>query len=190
MNNLLRTGDLIAASPLDETASEWSEAIMASAKRNVHRNYDHVGMLELCPDGRILVWNANPLLGVAAEEISDFIQREHAESEKIFDVFRVTEAVDFEQVIQKMQPLLGLSYNFSYVKSEEAYYCSDLIARTFPEKVFPAQPMRFAGEFWLSYYERLGMAIPERQPGTNPNDMLAQDNIDFIGNLRGYSSDT
>ncbi|GAB2025019.1 YiiX/YebB-like N1pC/P60 family cysteine hydrolase [Lactovum odontotermitis] len=178
----LKTGDLIGVANALLPESEWSAAIAASSRAD--SIYDHIGMVEVLPDGQVFVWNANPTDGVIAEPLDVFTVREEARVRKVFDVFRVTAAVNFDEVLEKMRPLAGLPYNFSFVKAEQSYYCSDLIARSFPENVFPAAPMHFEGDFWQGYYDELGIDIPEGQPGTHPNDMLAQANVVYIENLR------
>ena len=63
----------------------------------------------------------------------------------------------------------------------EAVYCSELVHASFLQDdgtpIFSAKPMTFKdpeGEtdpYWTEYYARLGVPIPEGEPGTNPNDL-------------------
>ncbi|MDR0300266.1 MAG: hypothetical protein LBI13_09380 [Streptococcaceae bacterium] len=180
MTDELLTGDLIAVAGIE---SDWGAAIMKSSKRQIFTIYDHIGMLEN-RDGEILVWNANPHDGVIAEPLDIFIKREEVQIEKQFDIFRLNEKIDFSEVLRNMASLQGLAYNFSFVKSNDKYYCSDFLARTFPEPIFPEEAMHFEGDFWKDYYRKQNMDIPEGSLGINPNDMLAQANVDYIGQLK------
>ncbi|MCL1999086.1 MAG: hypothetical protein FWG65_10005 [Turicibacter sp.] len=174
--SMMKTGDLIGVSGIE---TDWGKSIMASSKRHINSIYDHMGMIEL-RNGDVFVWNANPHDGVIDEPLDVFIQREERNVPKRFDIFRVTEAIDFDDVLANMKKLLGLSYNFSFVASDDSYYCSDFIARTFPPNVFPLEPMKFIGDFWQEYYGKQGIEIPNGYPGINPNDMFVQENVEFI----------
>lgn len=177
----LKTGDLIGVAGVE---SDWGEAIMASSKRKIYTIYDHVGMIEKAQN-QIFVWNANPHNGVAREKLSDFIQREEKQISKTFSVFRLKEdlKIDFSSVLSKMTRLLGLPYNFSFIQSDQAYYCSDFIARTYPKGIFALEPMKFVGDYWTHYYEKLSLEIPQGLLGINPNDLFAADFIDEMGEL-------
>lgn len=177
----LKTGDLIGVAGIE---SEWGAAIMESSKRHLNSIYDHIGMLEVDENSNVFVWNANPHDGVAKEELQVFIEREENNAERIFDIFRMTISIDFDQVLIKMKELEGLPYNFSFIQSDEAYYCSDLVARTFPENIFPLEPMNFVGDFWNDYYGNQGIEIPHGKMGINPNDMFVQANVEFVENLQ------
>ncbi|MDR0297227.1 MAG: hypothetical protein LBI11_01015 [Streptococcaceae bacterium] len=179
-NERLKTGDLIGVSGIE---SDWGAAIVASSKDATHAQYDHVGMLEVTPRG-LFVWNANPHLGVAREELSAFVAREEAEVSKLFGLYRLKKMIDFDAVLTKMRALLDLPYNFSFIQSENSYYCSDFIARTFPAAIFPLEAMHFEGDFWTLYYEKLGISeIPEGKIGIHPSDLLASPKLVTLGDL-------
>jgi hypothetical protein len=37
---------------------------------------------------------------------------------------------------------------------------------------------------WIEYYERLGISIPEHQPGCNPNGLASSEKLRLIGELK------
>jgi hypothetical protein len=88
--------------------------------------------------------------------------------------------------------MLGKPYNFSYILSDSAHYCSEFIYRAFaPDSVFALAPMTFkdpqTGEFpeaWVEHYQKLGIEIPEGLPGCNPNGMAASERLERIGILK------
>lgn len=43
---------------------------------------------------------------------------------------------------------------------------------------------------WIAYYAYFGMAVPEREPGSNPGEISLDSRInvyEVIGNIPGYS---
>jgi hypothetical protein len=85
--------------------------------------------------------------------------------------------------------MLGLPYNFSYVLSDSSHYCSEFIYSAFEnDRVFKLNPMTFkdpatGGYYpgWVDYYAKLGVAIPEGEPGCNPNGMAASAKLECLG---------
>ena len=180
--NSLQTGDLIGVAGIE---SDWGAAIMASSKRVPQAIYDHIGLIEKT-EKACYVWNANPHDGVARELLADFVDREEVNVPKTFGLYRLNDAgtLDFQAVLAKMRPLLGLPYNFSFLPKNDSYYCSDFVARCLPDGVFPLEAMHFEGDFWRGYYDKLNIAqIPEGQPGINPSDMLGSPRVHYLGDL-------
>jgi len=173
----LRTGDLIAVSVGSE---ELSRAIANSGQ--FRNDYDHIGLIEKTPQG-FLVWNANQTHGVCQETLAAFIQRETEQDAKEFHIYRILKPPDFGRILTNIKRWEGLPYNFSYQASESSFYCADLIARAFPAGFFEPRPMQFVGDHWKGYYRKLGLAIPENEPGYHPADMLSHPNIRFIETL-------
>jgi len=88
--------------------------------------------------------------------------------------------------------LIGLPYDPVYIMSDSTYYCSELIYEMFKHsgdgsEIFKLNPMTFkdakTGMFhpvWVDYYKKLGVAIPEGEPGCNPNGMSESKEIDWV----------
>ena len=94
--------------------------------------------------------------------------------------------------IKRAEKMLGKPYNFSYIITDSTHYCSEFIYRAFePDSIFTLYPMTFkdpaTGNFiitWIEYYEKLGVEVPEGQPGCNPNGLAASDKLVRIGLVR------
>jgi hypothetical protein len=87
--------------------------------------------------------------------------------------------------------MLGKPYNFSYILSDTAHYCSEFVYLAFAaDSVFTLEPMTFkdpaTGNFpaaWAEYYQKMGLEIPEGQPGCNPNGMAASGKLKMLGEI-------
>lgn len=106
----------------------------------------------------------------------------------------VPAAVDFcaEQAGKRYDPL--------FLPDEGTFYCSELIVEGFRfansgHAVFSKIPITFkspdTGEilpFWVQYYSRFGVAVPEGVPGSNPGTLSLDPRIkiiDQLGSMRG-----
>ena len=172
----LRSGDLIGVSAAN---SDLGQAIAASGQTP---EYDHLGLMER-QGGDVLVWNANPELGVIAERLPDFISRETARESRQFHIYRFNTEVNAEAVLDYVRRQNRLPYNHSFRQSDNAFYCADLIARAFPPGFFTPKPMQFNGDYWDAYYRKLGISVPHGELGFHPADMLTQDNLNYLGEL-------
>ncbi|MFV0556662.1 MAG: YiiX/YebB-like N1pC/P60 family cysteine hydrolase [Lactovum sp.] len=175
MRESLKTGDFIVSS---STLSDFDQAILNSSQEK-KKTYTHIGMIER-KEKEIYVWHSSPLKGVCLERLDSFIL---SEEEKDFDIFRLIEKVDFYEILAQLEKRRFSPYNFSFIKSNQAYYCSELLVEVFPKGIFKEKEMRFIGSFWSDYFEKLKMEIPENERGSHPNDLMAQKNIQYIGKL-------
>ena len=88
--------------------------------------------------------------------------------------------------------LRGKPYDQMFVVGNDQYYCSELVYEMFRsanggEPVFELQPMTFKEpdtaetfHIWVDYYRRLGVRIPEGEPGLNPGGISRSDKIDIV----------
>ena len=92
-------------------------------------------------------------------------------------------------------------YDELYLTNEDALYCSELVVDMFKfanggMEFFREQPMSFkdlaTGEilpYWVSYYARFGMAVPQGEPGSNPGTISRDARLDVVkveGPISGY----
>ncbi|TDQ73886.1 YiiX/YebB-like N1pC/P60 family cysteine hydrolase [Sphingobacterium yanglingense] len=88
--------------------------------------------------------------------------------------------------------MLGKPYNWSYKLNDSSYYCSDFVERAFrPIGLFKLEPMTFKNpvtgeldEFWVKFYAKQGLEVPEGELGCNPNGLAANPNIHRVGTLQ------
>ena len=95
----------------------------------------------------------------------------------------------------------AVPYDHIYLTDEDASYCSELVVDMLKSanggvEYFPEHPMSFRDtetgelhETWISHFRRVGMEVPEREPGSNPGDISRDERIkiyDVVGNIPGY----
>ncbi|WP_437917903.1 YiiX/YebB-like N1pC/P60 family cysteine hydrolase [Sphingobacterium sp. LRF_L2] len=184
----LYSGDLIF---VGAQVDNLSGAINRVTQRSSAISFDHIGLIELA-DGKPCILHASTAKGSAREPLDSLIQR-NKDKKQAYAIYRVN--TDFQYAIPKAlaqaKTMLGKPYNWSYILNDSSYYCSDYVQRAFQSaQLFNLEPMTFKNpetnsfdEFWISFYAKLQLDIPEGQPGCNPNGMAANPNIHYIGSF-------
>ena len=100
-----------------------------------------------------------------------------------------------ETIINAMS-LLGRPYDFVYQPGLEAVYCSELVSESYVdrhgEKLFPPVAMSFHDAsgiitpYWIDFYSRRGMDVPEGEPGTNPGELSRREAIKIKYLIRNF----
>lgn len=183
----VRDGDLLFVTA---ATTGLSGAINDATAKNGQVSYDHVALV--AHDAGIPIVLHADEKGSRRQTLEAFLGDARAKHRQVF-VYRLKQSqrAAIPDAIAKARTMLGKPYNFSYVQSEDSYYCSDFIERAFrAHHVFALQPMNFKNprtgrisQYWIDTYRKMGMAVPQDQPGTNPNDMAASPMLDRIGRL-------
>jgi hypothetical protein len=187
LNVDLQTGDLLFCSP---TSSELSKAIDQTTQTGQDTHYDHVGIVDIKNDS-VYVLHAAPKKGVSRETLAQFF---YSYTEKVtITIYRLNEKYvkSIPSAIKKAYTLLGKPYNQSYILKDPGIYCSEYIYNIFaPDSIFQLKAMTFknpkTGQFligWVNHYKKLGIAIPEGEPGCNPNAMAASEKLEMTGEV-------
>lgn len=193
----LQIGDLIFVEARQENLSG---AINRVTQTSEHENFDHIGILEILDEG-MFVLHASPKLGSVRQPFQEFYQS-NLKNQQNMVVYRLRKEFGnaVPSAIGKAKTMLGKPYNSTYVLNEEQYYCSDLIERAFRSHgIFEHIPMNFKNpktgeidDFWKSFYKNFGIAVPQDEPGTNPNQLAASAKLKRLGKLNEnfiFSSD-
>lgn len=185
---ILKNGDLLL---VGDTGSDLSTSINQVTQTSKGTNYSHIALVEK-KGNQFWVLHAAPENGSERIPLDEFISTQKKENSQI-DIYRIKKEFrpDFEQAIESAKFMLGKPYNFTYVLSDTAYYCSDFVYHSFEkDSIFEMNPMTFKNpgetEFnpgWIEFYSNLNMKIPEGKPGCNPNGMAASEKLEFIGSL-------
>lgn len=186
---VLKNGDLLF---LDQSIGNLSEAITAVTQTDKATNYSHIALVEKT-DQEIWVLHAAPENGSERISLQDFLTYAKKDSSTVV-AYRIKPEIHFDasRAIQKAQQMLGKPYNYSYILTDTAYYCSDFVYRAFEEdNIFTLEPMTFKDPIsgtihptWVSHYEKMGLQVPEGLLGCNPNGMAASAKIEKIGILQ------
>ena len=154
-------------------------------------HFDHMGIVEFSGDS-CFVMHAAPQKGVCRERLPLFLVSDSIKKE--FVVYRLKDqfakSIPLALIIAHQK--IGASYNYSYRMNTNGYYCSEFIYELFvADSVFTLNPMTFkdpfTGQFlpgWIDHYAKLGIPIPEGEPGCNPNGLAASEKLVLVGLLR------
>jgi len=187
----LQAGDLLFQ---DLEGSSLSDAIEEVTAEEKAMSFSHVGIAIQMDDKGLMILEA---IGdrVQVNELDLFLTRS-LNTDRMPKVlvarlkdqhkYRIKEALTYGE------KLIGMPYDHMYLMSDSSYYCSELIYEMFKHsgdgsELFSLNPMTFkdakTGTFhpvWIEYYKKLGVAIPEGQPGCNPNGMSESKEIDWV----------
>ena len=184
----LQTGDLLFRETI---STRLSQAIDRVTQTDKQTHFSHMGMVVFEVDS-LIVLHASPEGGTCKTGVQEFFSSE-GDSVRVV-AYRLKEPWQpaIPAALEKAYALLGKPYNFSYILSDSALYCSEYIYKIFAaDSVFNLNPMTFkdpvSGEFlpeWVNYYKDLQHAIPEGLPGCNPNGMAASEKLECLGAIR------
>ena len=106
---------------------------------------------------------------------------------------RVNGDVDVARSVRRCLMMVGKPYDDLYLPGDSAVYCSELVQMNYVaiggELVFETVPMSFHDasgritDYWLDFYARRGMAVPEGAPGTNPGELSRRERVTILGEI-------
>jgi hypothetical protein len=184
----LQSGDILFRGA---TSGQLSEAIDQVTQTSGETHFSHVGLVEVS-DTAIVVLHASPEGGTCVISLAEFL---HPEGDSVIvGAYRLKNEwrKSIPAALTKAKQLLGKPYNFSYILTDTAHYCSEFVFLTFAaDSVFKLEPMTFkdpaTGNFppaWSDYYQKMGLEIPEGKPGCNPNGLAASGKLERIGEIK------
>lgn len=155
--------------------TDFSRAITSATALPEGLAFDHVGIIDADSTG-VWVIEASPQAGVVVTPWSDF----EALSPRLMLV-SINDSIDTDAAVERAREYVGTPYDWAYTPGPDSIYCSELVQLSYLDScgrpIFPSRPMNFLDEqgrlpsFWASLFERLGVPVPQGQPGTNPSDM-------------------
>lgn len=185
----LKNGDLLFV-----TAKQTglSGAINNVTQKQKNTSFDHIGILEK-DENQLFVLHAAPKGGSQKQNLKDFLKDQANDGQTVV-VYRLKSQYQstIPAAIEKGNSMLGKPYNFNYILNENSYYCSDFIERAFrKDHIFKLEPMTFIDpktgkthEFWMEFYQKKNLKVPEGELGCNPNGLAASDKLERIKELK------
>ena len=182
----LQEGDLLFQ---DLDSSPLCDAIELVTPGYKDANFSHIGLVVLNND-TLKVLEAIPPK-VVLTDIKSFFNRSYdrSGSSKIIagrlkDEFQNT----IKDAIIYAKSKIGIKYDEAFLMNNKSYYCSELIFEAFEkDSIFKLKPMTFLHPetndtltVWKNYYSKLGVTIPQNEPGINPGIMSLSDKIEMI----------
>ena len=188
----LQHGDLlfcVASSSRDGIA----QAIVSVTEGIDLQRVSHVAIVCQESNGEMYALEASGKHGVWLNPIhSFFVHCDHsAEGHPMVLLGRLKDTTSIASCVEKAKTYLGRPYDYQYMPSDSALYCSELVQLSYidhaGEAIFPQVPMSFHDHngqilpFWTTYYQQWNMAVPEGEPGTNPGGISRSDKITIVG---------
>lgn len=180
----IQQGDLLFVGAQPENLSG---AINRVTQRNAGDSFSHIGLIEII-QGIPYILHATGSKGSVKESLDNMIGDNDRQQYVVYRIDSMyMEAIP--KALEKAHQMLGKPYNWSYVLNDSSYYCSDFVERAFRHiALFRLEPMTFKNpqtgtfdDFWLSFYDKLGIAVPEGELGCNPNGLAASTKIYRVG---------
>lgn len=113
-------------------------------------------------------------------------------------VGRVNVEMDVRKSIRRCLTMVGKPYDDLYLPGDSAVYCSELVQMNYVAAdgnlIFPPIPMSFhdasgqVTDYWLDFYSRRGMAVPEGFPGSNPGELSRCPQVTIMGKIPIHSA--
>lgn len=181
----LCTGDLLF---VEAQSDSLSAAIDRVTHSNDEHHFSHIALVEI--EGQTTwVLHADVENGSERIPLNEFLMRK---KNRTIAVFRLKKEYQnsIPNALKKAHSFLDKPYNFSYILSENSFYCSDFIQRSFAsDSIFKLEPMTFINpetqkidSVWINYYAEMQLSVPEGFAGCNPNGIASSDKLRFIGN--------
>ena len=178
----LRTGDFLFQ---DLDCGPLCDAIESVTPGLDGRHFSHVGLVEQRGESAFVI-EAISVGGVVRTPLAAFLSRA-TDSAGVPQVVTRRLSPKHETLLpaarEFCESAMGMPYDDAYVMDNNKYYCSELLYDAFAHAnggrpVFELTPMTFKSpgseDFdpaWVAYYERLGVEIPEGEPGCNPGSL-------------------
>jgi hypothetical protein len=182
----LQEGDLLFQ---DLDSSPLCNAIELVTPGYKDANFSHIGLVVLYND-TLKVLEAIPPK-VVLTPIANFLNRSYDKFKKpkiIVGRLKEEHQYTIKDAIIYAKSKIGIKYDEVFLMNNNSYYCSELIFEAFEkDSVFKLKPMTFLHpetndtlSVWRNYYSKLGVEIPQNEPGINPGIMSLSNKIEMI----------
>lgn len=187
----IETGDLLFIGiPMNYWDDSMADAIAdATAAEGDTVNFIHTAILEVDPEGTVWVIDATLAHGVDRHPLDtllkDFALKDG--SPETLLVMRLKDNGDAVRFVEQAKGFVGEEYDLYFKGGNGRHYCTELVYDTYIASdgthLFESVPMNFknkAGEmpaYWTKLFAMLGEEVPQGEPGTNPQMMLASENL-------------
>lgn len=177
---LLKSGDLLFQ--VNES-NDFTDAITSTTGDKSSYSFSHVGIVVREKSG-LFVIEAVPGDGVRKVSLDEFLESSAKSPEGKAWVLAYRVKVDKKcasEAVERAAGYVNYPYDSVFLPDNNAFYCSELVYECFIDKsgnnLFLSHPMSFSDStgnispLWITYFSKMGIAVPEGVAGTNPNDM-------------------
>lgn len=181
----LKTGDFIFQ---DLDCGPLCDAIEQVTTSFDGRHFSHIGLVYIQKDNIYII----EAIGkeVQLTPLKNFLKR--TPNPMLVGRVKKQYALIAEKAVTYALEEKGVPYDDEFIYDNKKYYCSELIYDAFKKAnkgkdFFILQPMTFkkpgSDQFfpvWIEYYQKLGIPIPEAEPGINPGGISTSPYIEIL----------
>jgi len=170
------SGDLIFVASEN---SDFEKSIAAVTKKKYDTiTFSHVGILNVTDTG-VFVVEAVPEKGVQYSKFEDF-KKENKGNKLFIGKLKKKYKKYGAAAVCRVCSHLGKAYDYAFVLNDDRYYCSELVYDAYacvsnnpdffetPNMTFKKEGSNETLPFWIEYFNKLQLPIPEEKPGINP----------------------
>ena len=182
----LQEGDLLFQ---DLDSSPICDAIEMVTPGYKDANLSHIGLVVLDND-TLKILEAIPPKVVLTDMKSFFSRAYDSEGRSKIIAGRLKDEFQYtiKNAIIYAKRKIGTKYDEEFIINNNSYYCSELIFEAFEkDSIFKLNPMTFLHPetndtliAWRNYYSKLGVTIPQNEPGINPGIMSLSEKIKIV----------
>lgn len=186
-----RNGDIIFS--VGKSNTDMQAAIQHATAQPSQLPYTHVGIV-LTSNDSVYVIEATTPQGVQKVTLQAFMAEVATHQNKSYAAvgrIKTHNLNTIENAMKYAQAQIGCTYDYVYNESNNAFYCSELVRKSFLSEdgsyLFPAIKMTFKDQqtgqyhpYWVKHFSELNTPIPEGEPGTNPAQLAQSDVIEIV----------
>lgn len=170
---------------------DFSEAISHSSPVADSITFNHVGIIAI-ENGDTTVIEAT-FKGVIETPLQKFLGRSAMlEGKPLVAVGRIKSSygTDPAAAVAHARSRMGTPYDYAFAAGNDSLYCSELVQESVLDSdgnlIFDFIPMSYGsseGEilpYWVDYFARMGLDVPDGEPGTNPAAMSRHEAVEMV----------
>jgi len=168
--------------------SDFEKSIAVVTKSDEKRlGLTHVGIINVTDSG-VFVVEAVPERGVVYTSLQEF--KERNKNSVLYTATLKPEYQKYGQAaMNRACSHLGKGYDYAFDLENDLYYCSELVYDAYAHATrdpvfFETPPMTFKKEeaddilpYWIEYFEKLQLPIPEGKLGINPTGLSRSEKL-------------
>jgi len=180
-SNTFSTGDLLFVVS-EQTDFEKSIVEVTKNEKN-DSNFTHVGILNVTDSG-IFVVEAVPTKGVIYSTLNNYDSTRF-----VIGKLKPKYKKYADAAVNRACSHLGKGYDYAFDFENNLYYCSELVYDAFvyaskdphffetPNMTFKKESSEEFVSFWVEYFEKQNIPIPEGKPGINPTGLSRSEKL-------------
>jgi len=181
----LCSGDLIFVTSEN---SDFEKSIVEVTKlKDKTLNFTHVGIINVTDSGVFIV-EAVPQKGVVYTSLQEF-KEENRNSILYIGTLKSKYKKYTKTALSSACSHLGKGYDYAFDFENDLYYCSELVYDAYAHASgdihffeTPGMTFKKAGTdeilpYWIAYFEKLNLPVPEGKPGVNPTGLSRSEKL-------------